>query len=181
MYAYYLANFADLMMFIIAVYFGFICIFGDRQDRKHSVILCFASSLACIGMYNSVAHDVVLTPHEYSVSLIVSALWDGLTATALSMCMLHDRKAAYQALTLCLILPITAGMVYELEVGLVTSRGLIYTYYTELLISIGAIQIAISYDGFIIAFGNASERCKRISSIFAGVCSGDTSSNARKG
>lgn len=175
---YYLSILATIMMVFIAVYFGFICVFGDRQDRKHAVILCFASTMACIAMYNSAGHDVVLSNLEYANALLISMLWDILTAAALMICMMQDRKAAYQALVLCLVVPITIVMIWELEFGLVSNRGFVYTYHKELLITIGAMQIAVSYDGFILAVGNVPERTKGFFAIFNSTGQGDTSPDA---
>ncbi len=180
-YQYLLANLADIMMFIIAVYFATICFFGDRQDRKHSLILCIASTIACVGMYNSVGHDVILSNHEYSNKLIVSGLWDVITAAILAVCMVSDRKAAYQSLLLLTIWPITTMMVYELESGISSDRGFIYIYYTEILITIGAMQMAISYDRFIVAVGNIPQRCKRFSAILTRINTGNSPSDASKG
>ena len=180
-YQYLLAGFADVLMAILAVYFGFIAVFGDSQDRKHAVILCIASVAACLRMYSSVGHDIILTRHGYSVMILKSGMWDTLTAAALSICMMHDKRAAHQALLLCLIWPITGAMIYELQVGVSVITGFVYIFYTEILITIGVMQMMISYDGFTIAIGNARAVCERFSSVCAGFVTGDTSSNAEEG
>lgn len=180
-YQFILAGFADWLMVILAAYFGFIAVFGDRQDKKHAAILCIASIAACVRMHSSVGHDIILTRHDHSVMFLQSGMWDTLTAAALSICMLNDKKAAYQALLLLIMWPVTGAMVYELQIGQSAITGFVYIYYTQILITIGAMQMAISYDGFTIAVGNARSICERFSAICSGHVAGDTSSNAEEG
>ncbi len=130
----------------MAVYFLFIILFGNKGEKPHAVII-FLSCLLNIAIPLKESIDL----STYISNRSVYILLDGATALALTMFMMFDKTAWKQALllsfaTLCHIMIILSLKNHH--------AGFFYTWYDELIIAVGLLQMMVSYDGFINALSN---------------------------
>ena len=136
-----LLNIAVLLMPCMAIYFFIILCFGSGK-RCHSFFIL----LSCIiGMQIPIATDYSF--EEFIKGINISVLIDGLTALSLSMILFLD-KLAFKHVILLSFATITHIMViYDTTIESSYFSLFFYSYYDELIITIGLLQMAVSYDG----------------------------------
>lgn len=137
---------------IMAVYFLFILIFGNKSAKYHSAIIFLASiALTLFPLPTSYDTASYLAKRETYIML------DGATALALTMFMSRDKVVFKQALLLafaCLchimiILHFKTSYYYVWAIS-----KFFYMAHNELIITIGLLQMMVSYDGLIRALSN---------------------------
>lgn len=136
----------SLVIKAIVVYFLFIVIFGKSKDRPHSVIV-FLSCLVLVLFPLNPSTDAV----SYIEKREVYILLDGVTALILTMFMIKDKAAWKQALLLSFATLCHIMIILSIQNA---HAGFFYNWYDELIISIGFLQMMVSYDGFIHALSN---------------------------
>lgn len=133
---------------LLAFYFLIITIFNDRVRRVHSFIICVFSFVGYL-----LPPTTNNTIQEFISKCQVSMLLDGGTALVLGMFLVFDRLAWRQALILAFAT--TCHIMVILHLINNSSTGLVfYNWYDELIILIGLIQMAISYEGITNALSN---------------------------
>ncbi len=133
----------------MAVYFLFIVVFGNKYNKIHAVIIllsCFLNILFPIEM----AVDV----KSYISNREVYTLLDGATALMLTMFLKLDKIAWKQALLLAFATLCHIMIILSIKQA---HAGFFYTWYDELIITIGLLQMMVSYDGLIGALSNLQE------------------------
>lgn len=149
------------LVYIIAAYFLFILIFGGKRNRIHAAII-FTSSALNIMFQLPLAENA----EQYIYNRNVFILWDGATALILTMFLLFDKEAWKQALLLAFATLCHTMIVYDLTIASSFISVFFYTWYNELIITVGILQMAISHNGLISALRNAREHHQRFMFVF---------------
>ncbi len=140
------------LCYILAVYFFFILAFGGGKNRVHAAIIFLASILNV--MFELPASTNLA---EYIYNRNVSVLWDGATALILAMFLIFDRTAWKQALLLAFATLCHIMIIYDLTIASSIISLFFYSFYDELIITIGILQMMVSYDGLTTALGRLRE------------------------
>ena len=157
-------------MIIMAIFFLIILLFGKSEYKLHSLVI-FASSI--LVYFSSHDASLILTNEQYVKDLTVSIEWDGVTALIMTMFLSFDKKASKQAVLLAFAVSVHTVVLYELtgqNIYFSTISTTIYTWYDELIITIGLLQMMVSYNGFINAFSSLQRLLYRV--VFCGNCLG---------
>ena len=155
MYDYVLGITCDYLNFPIAIYFLLITILGDSRYKVHAFIICMFSMLAFFTAPD-IGNEIVRasTKDEYIKDVGISVLWDGATALILTMFMVFDRVAWKQALLLAFAVLCHSMIIYDLTIASSIFSNVFYTWYDELIIAVGLLQMGVSYNGFTTALSN---------------------------
>ncbi len=148
----------SLTVDIMAVYFLFILLLGDKEIKIHAAII-FASCALNVVFPLELATDL----KSYISNRESYIMLDGATALILSMFLNVDKTAWKQALllafaTLCHIMIILNIKAHH--------AGFFYNWYDELIIAVGLLQMMVSHDGLIGAFSNLQELLLRTHHYF---------------
>jgi len=138
---------------LLTFYFLFISLFGEARVKKSAFIVFLSSALIlCTASYDFSVLGYYLDTDEYIAGCKISILWDGVTVLILSKFLLKDSDAWKQWLllafaTLChcmitLYLSTDSSEVKEYTI-------FFYTWYDELIIIVGILQMAASYNGMV--------------------------------
>jgi len=145
------------IVYIMAFYFSFMFLFGDRQDKVHAFII---SLFALLNIFTSIEISTS-TDQSYVSAFIedthISILWDGATALILTMFMVFDKTAWKQAILLAFAVLCHTMIIYNLTMQSFWLSLFFHSYYVELITLTGLLQIMVSYNGFIRAFNNLQE------------------------
>jgi len=143
-------------IYIIALYFGIIWVLGDSETRVHSSIVCVSGILSiCLAPEDST------TTAGYIYNINISLLWDGLTALFLTIFFAFDKTAWRQAALLILAVITHMMVVHALSGHVTPTSRFFYSFYDELIILVGLLQVAVSYDGFVNALNNVQYLLRR--------------------
>lgn len=145
------------LMHIIAVYFLFIFVFSEPRYRVHSAIILLFTSLN-IYFELPVSNSI----EEYIANRSINISWDGVTAVALTMCFAFDKLAVKQALLLAFAITCHTVIIYDLTIASSVFSNFFYTWYDELIIVVGLLQMGVSYNGFTTALSNLQKLLPRI-------------------
>lgn len=137
------------LCYILAAYFFIILIFGTENNRVHAAIIFWASLLNVMFILPESTNLA-----EYIHNRNVSVLWDGATALILSMFLIFDKTAWKQALLLAFATLCHIMIIYDLTIASSIFSLFFYSFYDELIITIGILQMMVSYDGITAALGN---------------------------
>ena len=145
------------IVYIMAFYFSFVFLFGDREYKVHAFII---SLFALLNLF-TVSEIVTSTDQSYVSAFIedthISILWDGATALILTMFMVFDKTAWKQALLLAFAVLCHSMIIYDLTIASSWFSFLFYNWYDELIIVVGLLQMGVSYNGFTTALSNLRE------------------------
>jgi len=133
----------------MAVYFSVIAVFGDGQNKRHSVII-FLCAFALLFLFPPKA----LTLTEYVYNRNVALIYEVLTCVALSMILIFDKDAWKHLALLTFAVLCHVMIIYRLTIEYTLISHWFYLCYDELLILIGIAQMVISRDGFRTALTN---------------------------
>ncbi len=160
---------------LITFYFLFILLFGETRVKISAFIIFISSALILLtASYDFSVLGYYLDTDEYVAGCKISILWDGVVVLILSKFLLKDSDAWKQWLllafaTLChcmitLYLSTESSEVKEYTI-------FFYTWYDELIIIVGILQMAASYNGMVNGVINLSR--KRLRALFwiHGYCS----------
>ena len=137
---------------MLTFYFLFLTLFGDMRIKISSFVV-FLSSLFILvtADYDFSMVGNMVSNDTYTQDVGISVLWDGVTALIIIMFVKFDDYAIDQSI---LLIFATACHIMVLS-GLLSDRtGIFFIWYDELIITIGILQIMVSYDGFIHALSN---------------------------
>ena len=134
------------------MYFLIILCFGGGNNRIHAAIIFLASTLNVM-FELPVSTDLA----SYIYNRNVSVLWDGATALILSMFLIFDKTAWKQALLLAFATLCHIMIIYDLTIASSVISLFFYSFYDELIITIGILQMMVSYDGFTAALRSLRE------------------------
>lgn len=146
------------IVYVMAVYFFFIMLFGESKNRIHSAII-FLSSFLNMLFQHPESYDL----QSYVYNRNISILWDGVTALILTMFLVFDKVAWKHALLLAFAVMCHTMIIYDLTKNSSIISNFFYSFYDELIIMIGLLQMAVSYDGLIGALDKLQELLHRIS------------------
>ena len=140
---------------VMVVYFLFIAVLGDRSTKLHSIIIFIYCAVFILFPLESAT-----TNQEHISNKINYLMYEGATALILSMFLNKDKVAWKHASILCfamvchimIILHLSTGSYYVWAISKV-----FYSYYKELILTIGILQMMVSHDGLISAFSNLQE------------------------
>jgi len=152
---------------ILAFYFLFLTLFGDIRVKISSFFVFISSVFIMItAPYDFSAIGSMVSDDFYEQDVGLCILWDGLTALIISVFLRYDEYAIKQA---SLLIFATLWHTVVLLSLLNNHVGFFFAWYDELIISIGLLQMMVSYDGFIHALGNlqalllrAGDYCNRV-------------------
>jgi len=130
----------------MAAYFLFITVFGSRDVKTHAVII-FLSSIIVVFSPLGPSFDAA----SYIEKKEVYILNDGVAALILTMFLYVDKTAWKQALLLAFATLCHIMIILSIKQA---HAGFFYTWYDELIIAVGLLQMMVSYDGFINALSN---------------------------
>lgn len=140
---------ADRLMLVIAIYFLLITLLGKPEYKIHSFII-FASSILAFITLPEVPKG--LSDIQYTAwsakDCGLSVRWDGATGLILVMFSNIDKKAEKQALILVFAVVCHFVIIYDLIINSSWFTNLFYSFYGELIIVIGLLQMAVSWDAF---------------------------------
>lgn len=146
-----------IIVYIMVLWFS-ILLFSDKNYFLCSVIIL----LSCL--LNIVIADIL----ELTIQLgyigergFLIKL-DGLTAIILTYLYFKDRLALKMSLLLAFAVLCHTMIIYDLTVHSSFLSNLFYTWYDELIITVGLIQMVISRDGLISALRNIWDHILRI-------------------
>ena len=131
------------LCYLLAAYFLFILVFGGDKYRIHAAIIFISSILNVLFPLPTSTN-----PAEYIYNRSVAVLWDGVTGLILVMFLAFDRIAWKQALLLAFATTCHIMIIYDLTIASTWFSIFFYSYYDELIITIGILQIMVSYEGF---------------------------------
>jgi len=145
------------LMYLIAIYFFIILIFSESKYRIHSaIILTFTILNICF------AQPEATNGAEYTLNRGVNLLWDGVTAWVLTRFLMFDKLAWKQALLLAFAVLCHTTIIYDLTVHSSTVSHLFYSWYAELIITVGILQMVISINGISSALRSIRDNILRV-------------------
>ncbi len=146
---------AGNLVYFITAWFLFILIFSDSRYRVHAFIIGLASII------NINTNDLV-EHFTYVQDVSLSILFDGATALILTMFLLFDKLAVKQSLLLAFAVLCHTMIIYDLTIASSIFSNFFYTWYDELIIVVGLLQMGVSYNGFTTALSNFQKLLPRI-------------------
>jgi len=93
----------------------------------------------------------IVSDDAYEQDVVLCVLWDGVTALTIAMFVVYDKYAVRQAFALIFA---TLCHVMVLSSLLSGHVGFFFSWYDELIIATGLLQIMVTYDGLTGAFSN---------------------------
>ena len=139
----------------MAVYFFIILCFGTGY-RIHSFIIVVS---CIIGLCIPEAKDDSL--EEFLRLVNTSILLEGVTAFTLSMVLIFDKLAWKQALLLAFATLCHIMINYDITIASSPFSLFFYSFYDELIITVGILQMMASYNGITTALRSAREHIYR--------------------
>jgi len=148
---------ARAIAIVLAIYFVFILLSGDSKYKKHAFVLVAYSAIYYF--MPALDQSSLTYKQSYMQDVNVSMMIEGATGFAMLLCLpLGDKLAKFQALILAFAV-MCHVMVYcnlkgDPEWIQAIAYGF-YAFYDELIILVGLMQMAVSYNGFITAYNNS--------------------------
>lgn len=143
------------LVYFIAAWFLFILIFSDERYRVHAFIIGLASII-------NINTNGLVDSFTYVQDVSISILFDGATALILTMFLVFDKLAVKQSLLLAFAVLCHTMIIYDLTIASSIFSNFFYTWYDELIIVVGLLQMGVSYNGFITALSNLQKLLPRI-------------------
>ena len=153
MYDYYLDMIAINQMTVMAIFFFIILIFGKLEYKLHSLVIFTSSILAYFLAFDSL---IIPTKSQYVNDLMISMSWDGVSGLIMTMFLTYDKKASKQAALLAFAVTVHTVVLWDQDIHSSFISSITYYWYDELIITIGLLQMMVSYNGFINAFSGLS-------------------------
>jgi hypothetical protein len=144
------------LCYLLVAYFLFILCFGGGNNRIHAAIIFLASALNVIF---ELPASTDLASYIYNRN--ISVLWDGATALILAMFLIFDKGAWKQASLLAFATVCHIMIICHLTIAPSIFSLFFYSFYDGLIITIGILQMMVSYDGLTSAFRNVREYLPR--------------------
>lgn len=133
----------------MTVYFLFILLFADKSIKTHAGIVF----LACL-IPSLFPLDAAIDVNSYIEKKGLYAMYDGCVAMILSMLLMYDKTAWKHALLLAFATLCHIMIILSIKHA---HAGFFYTWYDELIIAVGLLQMMVSYDGLIGALSNLQD------------------------
>lgn len=131
-----------LIVYLMAPFFFIILLFGERSLRSCSLVIFTSCAL---NLLSDNALDLSLSPIEIEQSFIyycnVAILWDSACALLLITSKLFNQESGKQALLLCFAVLCHIMVAYGLN-------SFFRSWYVELILIIGLLQMLVAYHGF---------------------------------
>ena len=145
--------------YLVAPWFLFIILFGNNKYLPHATILFL------MAFVNILFVDVfgMVDPLTYVESKDILMWYDIMVALIMITALRIDTLAWKHALILAFAATCHFMILYDLTVYPSFVSYLFYTWYEELIIMVGLLQMAISHNGLTNALGNARELILRLS------------------
>jgi hypothetical protein len=130
--------------YLVAPWFLFIIIFGDIKHLPHAAILFIMATV------NILFVDVfgMTNPLSYIVEKYLLMWYDLSIALFMLTILLIDKQAWKHASILAFAATCHFMIIYDLTIHSSFVTNLFYTWYDELIIMVGMLQMAISYNVF---------------------------------
>ena len=146
------------LMYVRAVYFFIVLAFSEREYRYHSAVILFFTVL-------NICFEIPASTNtaEYISNRGVNIAWDGLPAIILTYLYYKDKLAFNMSLLLAFSVLCHTMLIYDLTIHSSFVSNLFYTYYDELIITVGILQMVISRDGITSALRNMRDHILRFS------------------
>lgn len=135
--------------YLVAPWFLFIIIFGDAKHLPHAAILFLMATVNILfvdvfGMTNPLSYveeKYLLMWYDLSIALFMITI------------LLIDKQAWKHASILAFAALCHFMIIYDLTIHSSFASNIFYTWYDELIIMVGMLQMAISHNGLINALG----------------------------
>ena len=149
------------IVYIIAVVFLLVAIFGDYKYRWCSVIIFIASFINILSL-GTVTSDITSEIYmlEYIDEIERSIRIDA--ATALALTFAFSKPAFKQALLIAFATLCHTMLLYDLTVTSMQISLFFYNWYEELIILTGLLQMAAAHDGITSALYGIREHLYRV-------------------
>ena len=163
--------FIDLMAratyIVLAIYFIFILAFGDSRYKAHSFLLVTYSFIYFLMPELNV--ESTTYRNDYLLQVNASMLIEGAAGLAMICILLFDRLARYHALILAFAVTCHFMVYCDIQGDpkwILTIASGFYVFYDELIILVGVMQMAVSYNGFTTASINTPRKLQGVISWF---------------
>lgn len=131
---------------VTALFFAIKLIGGERRDRIHSFIICFICALYFLIPNIDVTLSKELYKTAYIEALYIVILISGAGMLSMFSMIFFDNKAFIHALLLAFIILVNFMLTWHYTIS---PQSFFYTYFDELLIIAGILQIMVSHNGII--------------------------------
>ena len=139
--------------YLVAPWFLFIIVFGDIKYLPHAAILfamavvniLFVDVFGMTGPLSYVEEKYLLMWYDISIALFMLTL------------LRVDKQSWKHALILAFAALCHFMIIYDLTIHSSFASNVFYTWYDELIIMVGILQMAISHNGLTNALGNIRE------------------------
>ncbi len=151
------------IIYLMTPFFFILLFFGERKYRSYSFLI-FTSCLLNIITNNPINQS--LDDNEklrlFILDTNISILWDSAIVLILITSKFFSQSSGKQALLLSFAVLCHIMIVYDLTVHSYYLTDLFYRWYVELIIFVGVLQMAVSYNGFIGSLNNLQSLICRI-------------------
>lgn len=166
---YHLGIASDYIYIVVAVYFSFICLFGDNRDKIHSGIILLSAWLT-VSVFIASPHNLALTISDADYIYLRGVYWtiSLLSSLLMAFFLSLDDRAWFHSVIYLTIFTIN----YLTSVYMVTGASvahLFFLYFDELIITVCTGQMVVSYGGFRQACGRVRSLLHRCYN-FCGYC-----------
>jgi hypothetical protein len=136
------SDIAGNLVYIIAAWFLLIFIFSSREYKVHAFIISLASII-------NLSTNNLVADFTYEQDVSISILFDGVTALILTMFLVFDKVAWKLALLLAFAVLCHIMIIYDLTIASSPFSSIFYNWYDELIITVGLLQMGVSYNGMV--------------------------------
>ena len=147
-----------IIVYVMVIWFS-ILLFSNRNYFLCAIIIL----LSCLSNIIIVDSLSLTVPMSYIEEIGFFIKLDGLTAIILTALYLHDKLALRMSLLLAFSVLCHTMIIYDLTVHSSFVSNLFYSWYDELIITVGILQMVISIDGITSALRNIREHLLRFS------------------
>jgi len=130
------------VMYLLAAYF-FTILCAASGYRVHAFIILVASIIG-----------ISIPESDFFKETNTAIILDAITAFTLTMFLVFDRLAWKQALLLCFATLCHIMIIYDLTIASSWFSLFFYNYYEELIITVGLLQMLVSWNGIYTALRN---------------------------
>jgi len=150
------------IVYLMVPFFFILLIFGERK-YKSSSFLIFISCILNIIIDEPI--DQTLSDNEklrlFILETNIAILWDSAISLILITSKFFNQASGKQALLLSFAVLCHIMIVYDLTVQSYYFTYFFYNWYVELIILVGMLQMAVSYNGFMGALSGLQQYIRR--------------------
>jgi len=143
------------VLYLLMPFFFILLLFGERKDRSSSMLIfisCLLNIITDSPIDQTLGEDEKLRLIVLDTNIAI--LWDSAIVLILITSKLFNQASGKQAILLSFAVLCHIVVVYDLTVQPYYITNLFCVWYVELIILVGLLQMAVSYNGFIGSLSN---------------------------